>query len=62
MPWGVLRFSNVENGSYAYMIQAGTDRRLQNVASYPPEGLRRMAFQTMFSKAIRTLPLEASLI
>jgi len=56
MPWGVLRFSHVENGSYAYMIQAGTDQRLLNVASYPPEGLRKMAFQTMFSKAIRTVP------
>ena len=56
MPWGVLRFSHVENGSYAYMIQAGTDQRLLNVPSYPPEGLRRMAFQTMFSKAIR-IPL-----
>jgi hypothetical protein len=56
MPWGILRFSHVENGSYAYMIQAGTDQRLLNVASYPPEGLRRMAFQTMFSKAMRMPP------
>jgi hypothetical protein len=55
MPWGILRFSNVQNGTYEYMIQTGTDSRLMNVASYPPEGLRRMAFQTMFSKAIRTL-------
>ena len=55
MPWGVLRFSSVGNGTYAYMIQAGTDVRLQNVASYPPEGLRRMAFQTMFTRAIRTI-------
>lgn len=54
MPWGIIRFSNVQNGSYAYMIQTGTDVRLQNVASYPSEGLRRMAFQTMFSKAICT--------
>lgn len=52
MPWGVLRFSSVDNGTYAYMIQAGTDVRLQNVASYPPEGLRRMAFQTMFERAL----------
>lgn len=56
MPWGVLRFSSIGNGTYAYMIQTGTDVRLQNVASYPPEGLRRMAFQTMFSRALRTFP------
>lgn len=54
MPWGILRFESVQNGSYSYMIQAGTDSRLLNVASYPPEGLRRMAFQTLFSKSIRT--------
>ena len=59
MPWGVLRFSNVQNESYAYMIQTGTDVRLQNVASYPSEGLRRMAFQTMFSKAVCISPLCA---
>jgi hypothetical protein len=53
MPWGVLRFSSVDNGTYAYMIQTGTDVRLQNVASYPPEGFRRMAFQTMFERALR---------
>ena len=51
MPWGNLRFSKVQNGSYGYMIQAGTDTRLSNVASYPHEGLRMIAFQTMLSKA-----------
>ena len=54
MPWGNVRFTNVQNGSYAYMIQAGTDVRLENVASYPTEGLRKMAFQAMLSKAICT--------
>lgn len=53
MPWGNVRFSRVQNGSYAYMIQAGTDARLLQIASYPSEGLRRMAFQTMLSKAAR---------
>jgi hypothetical protein len=52
MPWGILRFTTVQNGTFTYMIQTGTDVRLSNVASYPAEGLRRMAFQTMFSKAI----------
>lgn len=52
MPWGNLRFSKAENGIYAYLIQAGTDERLSNVASYPPEGLRKMAFQTLFAKAL----------
>ena len=52
MPWGVLRFGEVANSTVSYMIQAGTDSRLLNVASYPSEGLRRMAFQTMFSKAL----------
>ena len=53
MPWGNVRFSKVQNGSYAYMIQAGTDARLLESASYPSEGLRRMVFQTMLSKAAR---------
>lgn len=52
MPWGALRFSTLQNGSYAYMMQVGTDERLSVISSYPPEGLRRMAFQTMFSKAV----------
>ena len=51
-PWGVLRFGSVENQTVSYMIQTGTDTRLLNVASYPSEGLRRMAFQTMFTKAM----------
>lgn len=51
MPWGNVRFSKVQNGSYAYMIQAGTDERLLEIASYPSEGLRKMVFQTMLSKA-----------
>ena len=55
MPWGVLRFSTVQNGTYEYMIQSEQTSRLLNVASYPPEGLRLMAFQTMFSKAIRMI-------
>ena len=52
MPWGNLRFSAIENGSYSYMIQFGTDTRLSSVASFPREGLRQIAFQTMFSRAI----------
>ena len=52
MPWGVLRFGTVDNQTVSYMIQTGTDTRLLNVPSYPSEGLRRMAFQTMFSKAL----------
>lgn len=52
MPWGVLRFGSVDNQTISYMIQTGTDTRLLNVASYPSEGLRRMSFQTMFSKAL----------
>lgn len=59
MPWGILRFSAVNTDGYEYMIQAGTDERFLNVASYPPEGLRKMAFQTMFSRAICTPPLQA---
>lgn len=51
MPWGNVRFSQVRNGSYAYLFQAGMDSRLSNVASYPSEGLRRMALQTMIMKA-----------
>ena len=58
MPWGVLRFGRAENGTYEYMIQSGSDSRLLYVASYPPEGLRKMAFQTMFSNAIRFSPLR----
>ena len=53
MPWGNLRFSKAQNGSYVYMMQVGTDARLSNVPGYPTEGLRRMAFQTMLSKAAR---------
>lgn len=56
MPWGNLRFNQVENGTYSYTMQVGTDSRLENVFSYPSEGLRRMAFQTMFSKAISSPP------
>jgi len=52
MPWGIIRFGSITNGSAEYMIQAGTDTRLLNVASFPSEGLRRMAFQTMFSRAL----------
>jgi hypothetical protein len=57
MPWGVLRFSEISNQSYSYTLQAGTDTRLQNVFSYPSEGLRRMAFQIMFAKAICIIPM-----
>lgn len=52
MPWGNVRFSKATNGSYAYLFQAGMDSRLSNVVSYPSEGLRRMAFQTMIMNAI----------
>jgi hypothetical protein len=54
MPWGSLRFNKVQNGSYAYLMQLGTDIRLLNIASYPAEGLRRIASQTMIAKAART--------
>jgi hypothetical protein len=54
MPWGSLRFNNVQNGRYSYMLQLGTDSRLLNIASYPSEGLRRMASQTMIAKAACT--------
>jgi hypothetical protein len=54
MPWGSLRFNKVQNGSYAYLMQLGTDIRLLKIASYPAEGLRRMASQTMIAKAART--------
>ena len=51
MPWGNVRFSEAKNGSYAYLFQAGMDARLSNIVSYPSEGLRRMALQTMLMKA-----------
>ena len=56
MPWGNLRFRKAGNGIYDYMIQAGTDARLLNIPSYPSEGLRRMAFQTMLSQAACSYP------
>ena len=63
MPWGNLRFSRAQNGSYAYLIQAGTNERLSNVGSYPPEGLRKMAFQIMFARALcRTLFVSTHLV
>jgi hypothetical protein len=52
MPWGVTRFGRVTNGTVEYMIQMGTDSRLANIASYPAEGLRKMAFQTQFGRAL----------
>jgi len=60
MPWGVLRFSEISNESYSYTLQAGTDSRLENVFSYPSEGLKRMAFQTMFSRAISLFPHDGT--
>lgn len=57
MPWGSLRFNKVQNGSYAYLMQLGTDIRLLNIASYPAAGLRTMASQTMIAKAARTFLL-----
>jgi hypothetical protein len=51
MPWGITRFGHITNGTVEYMIQMGTDSRLANIASYPPEGLRKMAFQTQFARA-----------
>ncbi|CAG8580036.1 3827_t:CDS:2, partial [Racocetra persica] len=54
MPWGNILFDSANNFSkqWNYTLQTGTDVRISAAASFPPQGLRRIAQQSDLSNGI----------
>ncbi len=49
--WGDIRFTNFDANSIDYVLNVGSDSRLDNVPAWPVTGLRMMALSNMISNA-----------
>ncbi|ORZ40503.1 hypothetical protein BCR44DRAFT_1425196 [Catenaria anguillulae PL171] len=54
VPWGnvIVRKWDTSKKQFEYVLQIGRDARIARSASFPPQGLRRFLFNSMFANAI----------